>query len=202
MSGVFTSATKTPEQIVNDLAAAILARPLGSMRDAATRSVPLLLDKCRAHGVDDAGQIAYVLATAEHESGLGRFMHEIWGPTEMQEKYEGRWDLGNREPGDGYLFRGRGFVQVTGRANYEYWARRLKIDLAGNPELATEPETAAEILVLGMKEGKFTGRKLDDYIQGEKLDFVRARRIINGTYRAGLVAAAATNYLAVLRKFV
>lgn len=201
MAGIFTSNTKTPEEIIKELTAAILARPLGALREAAAQSVPLLLAACARHGVDDPGQIAYILATAEHESGLGRYMHEIWGPTELQARYEGRWDLGNSEPGDGYLFRGRGYVQITGRVNYRFWTRQLKLDLVGNPELAADPATAAEIAVRGMKEGSFTTWKLRDYINGEQRDFVKARKIINGMYRAGLVAAAATNYLAVLLKY-
>lgn len=200
MAGVFTRAGKTPEQIIGELAAAVLARPLGSRRAAALRSVPLLLAACCKYGVDDAGQIAYLLATAEHESGLGAFMGEIWGPTDDQKKYEGRANLGNNEPGDGYKFRGRGFVQLTGRTNYTWWTQRLGIDLVANPHLAAEPATAAEIAVLGMKEGRFTGKCLDDYIQGDRLDFVRARRIINGMFRAGLVAASASNFLAALRR--
>lgn len=61
--------------------------------------------------------------------------------------YDGRKDLGNVQPGDGARFKGRGFIQLTGRANYEKYGKRLNLDLVGKPELALEPKTAAKILV-------------------------------------------------------
>src|SRR3954468_13046143 len=54
--------------------------------------------------------------------------------------------LGNVKSGDGALFHGRGYVQLTGRSNYTDWATRLKIDLINNPNLALDPTSAAEIL--------------------------------------------------------
>lgn len=67
------------------------------------------------------------LAQVAHESGGFRYLTEIWGPTPAQARYEGRADLGNTEPGDGSLFRGRGLLQVTGRANYAEQARHFGI---------------------------------------------------------------------------
>ena len=129
-------------------------------------------------------QTAYVLATATHESHLGRFMEE----------YEGRSDLGNTQPGDGVRFKGRGYVQITGRRNYEDWSNRLGVDLVGNPELAENPDIAAQILVIGMRDGTFTGRRLDTYINGSGTDFINARRTVNGTDRASLIAGYAGNF--------
>ena len=65
-------------------------------------------------------------------------------------------------------------------------------------ELAEKPEIASRILVQGMKEGSFTGKKLSDYIGGGKQDFEGARRIVNGTDKAGTFAATARKILAVL----
>jgi predicted chitinase len=105
--------------------------------------------------------------------------------------YEGRLDLGNTNPGDGRRFKGRGFVQITGRTNYTKWGKRLGLDLVGKPEIASRPDVAAQILVLGMRDGSFTSLKLDDFIGG---DFVSSRKIINGLDRAEHIAAIAKAY--------
>lgn len=163
-------------------------------REYAKKSFPLILGECQKQGVTDKAQIAYILATTVHESGAGKYMEEIASGS----AYEGRSDLGNTQSGDGVRYKGRGFVQITGRNNYTNWSKKLGIDLVGNPEAAEKPEIAARILVQGMKEGSFTGKKLSDYIGGGKQDFEGARRIVNGTDKAGTFAATARKILAVL----
>lgn len=163
-------------------------------REYAKKSFPLILGECQKQGVTDKQQIAYILATTVHESGAGKYMEEIASGS----AYEGRKDLGNNQSGDGVRYKGRGFVQITGRNNYTNWSKKLGIDLVGNPEEAEKPEIAARILVQGMKEGSFTGKKLADYIGGGKQDFEGARRIVNGTDKAGTFAATARKILAVL----
>ena len=61
---------------------------------------------------------AAFIAQIGHESGKLIYTRELWGPTPTQERYEGRADLGNNVEGDGFRFRGRGLIQITGRANY------------------------------------------------------------------------------------
>jgi putative chitinase len=85
---------------------------------------------CPAYGIDTKDRIAAFLAQVGHESGGGKFIREIWGPTEAQAKYEGRRDLGNVEKGDGLRFRGRGAIQITGRANTTAARDALKPDMA------------------------------------------------------------------------
>ena len=169
----------------------ILSVVPSSMRSFAETSVPLILAQCQADGVTDIGQIAYILATAQHESHLGQWMEEL----ASGEDYEGRIDLGNTEPGDGVRFKGRGYVQITGRASYTYWSQRLGIDLVNYPEKASEPEIAAKILVQGMRDGTFTSKKLGDYINGSNRDFYNARRIVNGIDKANYIAQLAEGYL-------
>lgn len=86
---------------------------------------------------------AMFLAQIGHESGGLRYTSEIWGPTPAQRRYEGRADLGNIRPGDGSFFRGRGFIQITGRANHKSISDALGVDFLANPEWLAMPEWAA-----------------------------------------------------------
>jgi predicted chitinase len=135
-------------------------------------------------------QAAYILATGYHESDRFRTMEEYASGA----AYEGRADLGNTQSGDGRRFKGRGFVQITGRRNYTDWAKRLGIDLVGNPALAARLDHATTILIDGMMLGTFTGKKLPDYVAGVKKDYVNARRVVNGTDRSGLIAGYAKSF--------
>lgn len=88
---------------------------------------------------------AAFLAQVGHESGGFVWVREIWGPTPAQRRYEGREDLGNTHPGDGFRYRGRGLIQVTGRANYRAAAKRIPgaPDFEQHPEALERPEWAA-----------------------------------------------------------
>lgn len=80
-------------------------------------------------------RIAAFLAQVGHESGGFAYTREIWGPTAAQQRYEGRADLGNTQSGDGFRFRGRGLIQITGRTNYERAAAGLGVDVVTDPQL-------------------------------------------------------------------
>ena len=135
---------------------------------------------------------AYLLATTFHETaGTMRPIHER-GSRAYFDKYDagtrlGRI-LGNTRKGDGYTYRGRGYVQITGRANYAKASERFRVDFLSNPDRAIEPRWAAQILIAGSIEGWFTGRRLDHYINDKSKDYLNARRVINGMDRARQIA--------------
>ena len=104
--------------------------------------VPALNTAMNHYQIIGTKRIAAFIAQIGHESGQLKYVKEIWGPTKAQARYEGRADLGNTQPGDGSKYRGRGFIQITGRANYEACGEALGVDLVNHPELLEKPQLA------------------------------------------------------------
>ncbi|WP_324671025.1 glycoside hydrolase family 19 protein [Hymenobacter sp. GOD-10R] len=144
----------------------------------------------------DKHWLAYLLATTHHETaktwqpidehGSDKYFFEMYDKAGKRPHVAA--DLGNVMPGDGVRYHGRGYVQLTGRANYAAFSKVLTLDLVSHPEKAKEPATAAKILVEGSVRGLFTGKKLADYFVGVREDQRNARRIINGLDKAELIA--------------
>ncbi|OUJ73081.1 hypothetical protein [Hymenobacter crusticola] len=146
-------------------------------------------------GLIDLRWVAYMLATVKHECAGTWQPIEERGPETYFQRYEpttktGRV-LGNVEKGDGARYKGRGYVQLTGRANYRQFGRRLSIGLEQTPELALDPLVSYRIASLGMRQGLFTGKALEHYLHGPVTDYRNARRIINGVDRADAIAGYA-----------
>lgn len=106
--------------------------------------------------------------------------------------YANRMGNGSETGGDGWRYRGRGLVQITGRDNY------AKYGIANDPERALDPAKAVEILFDGMIKGRFTGKRLTDYFSATVSDWTGARKIINGTDRAADIAGYAKKFAAAL----
>ena len=111
--------------------------------------LPFLQAGMTEFAIEAPARIAAFLAQLAHESGQFRFMEEIWGPTPAQRRYEPvstlATNLGNSEVGDGKRFKGRGPIQITGRANYRRFGDLLGTDLVADPARAALPELAFRI---------------------------------------------------------
>jgi hypothetical protein len=136
-------------------------------------------------------QFAYVLATIFHETG-----------TKMTPVNEIGKGIGKpySKKINGNIYYGRGDIQLTWDYNYKKVGIAIHQELLNNPDLALVPSISCEIAMKGMVLGWFTGKKLSDYITDSKTDFVNARRIINGTDKAVLIAGYADKFLGSLEK--
>lgn len=106
--------------------------------------------------------------------------------------YANRMGNGNEAGGDGWRYRGRGLVQITGRDNY------AKYGIADDPDKALDPVKTVEILFDGMINGRFTGKRLADFFSATTTDWNGARKIINGADRADEIAGYAKKFAAAL----
>lgn len=142
---------------------------------------------CHVMGIGHSAQVAYVLATVEHETG-GTFepVKEGLDITEAERRTKYR---------KYFPYYGRGYVQLTWAYNYAYYSKVLGYDLLKRPDKALDKQTALFILVHGMTHGKFTGRKLADYVGYSDRGFESARRVINGNDRNEHIASIARTYL-------
>ncbi len=151
-----------------------------SMRRYANKTVPLVLAAAKKYGVTDPAQVAYILSTVQTETTMG--VNVVEGAT-------------RNKSAPGSMYYGRGLAQLTGESNYSKASKIVGVDLVKNPERAAEPEIAAKILVVGMRDGVFTGRKLSDFIKNGKANFVGARQIVNDSDKQEAMAQDAHRYL-------
>lgn len=156
----------------------------------------LIIDANERYTVS-VNQLAYILATAYHETGhdyipkyefgsMQYFVKKYWLNSKVA-----RW-LGNDDALDAFKYRGRGLVQITGEDNY------IKFGLADNPDKALEIATAIDILFRGMLNGMFSGKKLGSYVGTNNFNFIDARFVVNGRDRAQLIAEYAEKFRIIL----
>lgn len=135
-------------------------------------SVRLIVKTALENGVTDPKQISYMLATAQHETRNFQAPEEDFGRSQARKLgYSG-----------GEEFYGRGYVHLTHDYNYAKFDKLLGLngEMVRNPDMAKEPENAAKVLVIGMRDGLFTGKPLDRYIDNDNHDVYNARRVVNG----------------------
>lgn len=146
---------------------------------------------------------AYTLATEFHETaGTMAPILERGGQSYFRRMYDIQGDrpakareLGNLAPGDGAKYAGRGEIQTTGKFNYLRAQRELAkvgiiVDLENHPEQMLRQDASTMAMILGMRDGWFTGKALRDFIPAaaNRQHYINARRIVNGQDRAGDIA--------------
>ena len=144
-----------------------------------TRNLPFVLDGLREKALTDKQMLNMALSTIRAETagfvpiseGQSHFNTSV-SPFDL---YNGREDLGNTQPGDGPRFRGRGYVQLTGRSNYKQIGDQIGSDLIGNPELANDPTIAGKILAQFLKNHE---TRIRSALGAD--DLASARKAVNG----------------------
>ena len=136
--------------------------------DGLSKYLPAEMEKA---GITTKLRIAHFLAQIGHESDHFRTTKEYASGNE----YEGRKDLGNVKKGDGKRYKGRGVLQITGRANYERYGKKLGIDLVNKPELAETPEVSVKTAVAFWSDHNLNAL-------ADKDDLRHITKTINGGY--------------------
>ena len=188
---------------------AVRANPFGGkLLPGQVQGCEAILQACERHGVADERHVANILAQVHHETG-GEMLpvvenltyssadriRAVWpsrfptvaaaapfvrNPQALAIKVYGD-RLGNRAgTEDGWRFRGHCQIQITGRDHFQNFGDLLGIDLVGDPARALDLDVSAEIAVIGMRDGLFTGKKLADYFGASRDDPAAARAIVNG----------------------
>jgi putative chitinase len=164
----------------------------GRLNQGQVEGCGFLISEFERAELKDLRWLAYILATAFWETA--RTMQPI------KEMGSQKYLRGKKY----WPWIGRGYVQLTWKANYEKFREEVKslfsADIIANPDEAMIPNVAAYIAFEGMIHGIFTGKKLSDYFNDEKTDWINARRIINGTDKAATIAGIAKQFHAALVK--
>ncbi|MFX2610932.1 hypothetical protein [Enterobacter mori] len=161
-------------------------------------------------------KLAYMLATIRHETyhyttaeffsekpeigGVSYFNKYDPVLADTPKRRERAIRSGNTAQGDGFKYRGRGCVHLTWKNNYKKAQDKFGVNFVASPDLAGDFKYAVPIMVWGMEEGMFSGKKLNGYINAGEVNYVGARYIINGQDQAPLIASYAKRFEAILEQ--
>lgn len=153
----------------------------GTISGKQFQGIDTILSEYNARCINDIRKLAYILATAYHETAKTMQPIAEYGKGAGR-AYGGKVKM-SRVPytTPDKIYYGRGHVQLTWYENYEAMGKRLGVDLLNSPDLALSMGVSVKIIFEGMLKGMFTGKKLSDYFTAEKTDAINARRIVNGT---------------------
>lgn len=179
--------------LIGSESVALLGDKLAELTDNTTHdfatkagTIEAIKRECKTQGIGLDTQVAYVLATTQWETA------QTFKPVREAFWLSEEWRKNNFCY---FPYYGRGFVQLTWKTNYQKYSQILGVDMAADPDIAMRPNVALFILVHGFKTGTFTGRKITDYIDHGRTDFVKARRCINDSDKASTIAGIAKEYL-------
>jgi len=154
--------------------------------DTPEEFVEATITLCEKLGLPLKEQIAYVIATAEHETaGTFRPVVEAYWLSEDWRKRNLRY----------YPYHGRGYVQITWEYNYEKFSKLLGRDFVNNPHEVLDKKTSLFILVYGMSVGFFSGKRLGTYVNKNDRDLRRARKVVNAMDKSQHIANLAEKWL-------
>ncbi len=166
-----------------------------------------IIDKFEELNLKDPRWLAYILATVYHETGEQmRPLREGFSPDDKSARAKtARYAYGQPDGETGHVYYGRGQVQLTWKENYARMGKLIGVDLVNNPDLALDPDYSVDILFEGMtkgasKRGDFTGKSLEHYFNETTDSPILARKIINGSDRAGLITMHHHNFLKAIRE--
>lgn len=161
----------------------------GTLAQGQVDGIEAVLREWEKRGLTDCRWLAYMLATDKHETNatMQAVREAYWLSEDWRRTHLRYWP-----------YYGRGLVQLTWEANYRAMSAITGVDLIANPDAALDLDHAVQVMFYGMEHGTFTGKKLADYFSSSVDDPVGARRIINGTDKAQLVAGYHYNFLAAL----
>jgi len=162
----------------------------GPLKQEQVGSLEYLLDQLDADQPASLEHAAYLLATVKHECA------DTYLPVRESFNRSEAWRKANLRYWPWY---GRGFVQLTWEKNYVKAGKELGLDLTTNPDVVLAQRVSYQILLRGSSEGWFTEKKLSDYIRPGNIDYRNARRVINGTDKAELIAGYARKFESALR---
>jgi len=152
-----------------------LVQITGARINRAKIFAPLINSEAPQFDINTKERMTAFIAQVGHESGGFRWLTELWGPTDAQKRYEGRVDLGNLVPGDGFRYRGRGLIQITGRSNYQKLSDALATDFIQNPNKLADPLMAVRS-AMWFWQSHWLNESAD------RGDFRTCTRIINGGF--------------------
>ncbi len=157
-----------------------LSSAVGAGMVRAQAWLPHIQKTLDAYDINPPLRAAAFLAQIGHESASLRYSTEVWGPTEAQSRYEGRLDLGNTQPGDGFKYRGHGLIQVTGRANHASARDRLRVKFGPTvPDFEADPDALALPQWAALSAGDYWHQHKLNALADAR-DFIRITRRING----------------------
>ena len=149
------------------LTAEQIAKASGSSLENAEKFRPYLNKYLDKYGVNTPNRVLAFLSQIGHESGGFKYTQELASGS----AYEGNTDLGNVYAGDGVKYKGRGLIQLTGRANYQKMSEKTGKDLINNPQLVEQPDLATEVSVIWWKDRKRNGLTLNQW--ADKFDLTQ-----------------------------